>query len=260
MSYRKLAFLFVTVIILAGCGGVRQDTSVKADETQTPAVKPQTFEIKNSEQMLVIFTAPPAVVKNLAPAPLAPSPYNLMIVYVSRTPTDKGFTQDMTLGVLTAYKGKMYMYPVYRVVDNKEASELGRMITGSPTRIAQISLEKEGKTVTASVEREGKILFKATMALSDPGEPIDSSPVVNLRMVPGKQKDAPPELKQLTIGRIDAIKVHELIDGEPRMEFDQSLTDNFPRVSVGAIYRGIYRKADYRVTNLGVLYDYLKAN
>ena len=260
MPYRKLAFLFITLIIIAGCSGIRQDTNVKADEPRTPVAIAQFFDIKNSEQMLVIFTAPPAVVKNLAPAPLVVSPYNLMVVYVSRTPTEKGFTQDMTLGVITGYKGKMYMYPVYRVVDNKEASELGRMITGSPTRIARITLEKKDKTVTASVEREGKILFKATMALGESGEPIDSSPVVSLKMVPGAQKDAPPELKQLTIGKIDAIKVHELIDGEPTMEFDQSLTDHFPRVSVGAIYRGLYRKADYRVTNLGVLYDYLKAN
>ena len=136
MSYRKLALLFVTVFILAGCSGIRQGTNVKADEPRTPAATAQFFEIKNSEQMLVIFTAPPAVVKNLVPAPLVASPYNLMVVYVSRTPTEKGFTQDMTLGVVTVYQGKMYMYPVYRVVDNKAASEMGRMITGSPTRIA----------------------------------------------------------------------------------------------------------------------------
>ncbi|MEE9913073.1 MAG: acetoacetate decarboxylase family protein [Deltaproteobacteria bacterium] len=260
MTCRNLLFLFITLILIAGCGGVRQDTKVKADETRTPAATAQFFEIKNSEQMLVIFTAPPAVVKNLAPAPLVASPYNLMVVYVSRTPTDKGFTQDMTLGVITGYKGRMYLYPVYRVVDNKEASEIGRMITGSPTRIARISLEKKDKTVTAAVEREGKFLFKATMALGEPGEPIDSSPVVNLKMVPGAQKDAPPELKQLVIGKIDPVKVHELIDGEVIMEFDQSLTDHFPKVSVTQIYRSVYRRADYRLTDMGVLYDYLKAD
>ena len=257
MLYRKVALLFVILILVAGCSGIRQGSAVKADEPQIPAAKPQTFEIKNSEQMLVIFTAPPAVVKNLAPAPLAVSPYNLMVVYVSRTPVDNGFTQDMSLGVITVYKGKMYMYPVYRVVDNKAVSEMGRMITGSPTRIARITLEKKDKTATAAVEREGKILFKATMALGEPGEPIDSSPVVNLKMVPGAQKDAPPELKQLVIGKIDPVKVHELIDGQVIMEFDQSLTDHFPKVSVKQIYRSVYRRADYTLTDMGVLYDYL---
>ena len=260
MLYRKVALLFVILILIAGCGGVRQGSAVKTDEPQTPAAKPQTYEIKNSEQMLVIFTAPPAVVKNLAPAPLVASPYNLMVVYVSRTPVDNGFTHDMSLGVITMYKGKMYMYPVYRVVDNKATSELGRMITGSPTRIARITLEKKDKTITAAVEREGKILFKATMALGEPGEPIDSSPVVNLKMVPGAQKDAPPELKQLVIGKIEPVTVHELIDGQSIMEFDQSLTDNFPKVSVKQVYRSVYRRADYKLTDLGVLYDYLKAN
>jgi len=255
-----VALLFVILILIAGCGGIRQGSAVKADEPQAPAAKPQTFEIKNSEQMLVIFTAPPAAIKNLAPAPLVASPYNLMVVYVSRTPVDNGFTQDMSLGLITVYKGKMYMYPVYRVVDNKTVSEMGRMITGSPTRIARITLEKNDKTVTAAVEREGKILFKASMVLGEPGEPIDSSPVVNLKMVPGAQKDAPPELKQLVIGKIDPVKVHELIDGQVIMEFDQSLTDNFPKVSVKQIYRSVYRRADYTLTDMGVLYDYPKAN
>jgi acetoacetate decarboxylase len=257
MSYKKLAFLFVTLIILAGCSSVRQGSAVKADEPQAPAAKPQTFEITNSEQMLVIFTAPPATLKNLAPAPLVVSPYNLMVVYVSRAPVDNGFTQDMTLGVVTVYKGKMYLYPVYRVVDNQAASEVGRTITGSPIKIARITLEKRNKNLTASVYREGKTLFKADMVLGDPGDPLDTSPIVRLKMFPGTHKDAPPQLKQLIAGRIDPVVIHELIDGEPTMEFDQSLTDDFPKVSVTQIYRSVYRRADYKLTDLGVLYDYL---
>ena len=189
MSYRKLAFLFITVITLAGCSGIRS------------------FDIKNSEQMLVIFVADRETVKNLAPEPLVVNHYNLMVVYVSRTPMGNGYSQDMSLGILTLYNGKMYLYPVYHVVDNKEMSELGRMITGSPTKIARITLEKRDKTVMASVEREGKILFKATMMLGEPGKPLDSSPIINLKTIQ-TQKDATPELKQLIIGKIEPVKVH----------------------------------------------------
>jgi acetoacetate decarboxylase len=260
MTYRNLVFLFITLIMITGCSGMRQGPAVKTDQPLTPTAKPQSFDIRNSEQLLVIFVADRETVKNLAPAPLVASPYNIMVVYVSRTPVDNGYTQDMTLGVVTVFKGKMYLYPVYRVVDNKAASEVGRMITGSPTRIGRITLEKKDKNLTASVERDGKIMFKAAMVLGEPGEPLDSSPMVNLKMVPAAQKDAPPELKQLIIGRIDPVKVHELIDGEAVMEFDQSLTDNFPKVSVKQIYRSVYRRADYTLTDLGVLYDYLKAN
>ncbi len=260
MSYRNLAFLFVAVIILSGCGGVRQGSAVKSGEPQTPAARPQTIEIKNNEQLLVIFTVPPATVKNLVPAPLVASPYNLMVVFVSRTPANDGFTQDMTLGVIAVYKGKMYMYRVYRVVDNQAASEIERIITGSPTRIARITFEKKDKSVRASVERAGKILFRANMVLGEPGEPLDSSPVVNLKMVPRAQKDAVPQIRQLVTLKIEPVKTHELIDGKPVMEFDQSLTDDFPKVSVTQIYRSIYRRADYTLTDMGVLYDYLKGN
>lgn len=258
MSYRNLAFLFVAVIILSGCGGVRQNSAVKADEPQAPTAQQQIIEIKNSEQMLVIFTAPPAALKNLVPAPLAVSPYNLMVVYVSRTPADNGFAQDMTLGVIAVYKRKMYMYPVYRVVDNQTASEMGRLSVGSPYKIARITLLKKDKNVTASVEREGKMLFKASMVLGEPGEPLDSSPSVLLKVVPSSKEGAPPEVKQLVTGKIEPVRVHELIDGKPVMEFDQSLTDNFPRISVMQVYRSIYRRADYVLKDMNVLYDYLK--
>ena len=260
MFNKKIIFCLIAFTIFTGCSSVRQGSAVKADGPQATAAKPQTFEIKNSEQMLVVFTAPPAALKNLAPAPLVVSPYNLMVVYVSRAPMDNGFTQDMTLGVVTVYKGKMYLYPVYRVVDNQAASEVGRTMTGQATKIARITLERKNKNLTASVYREGKALFKADMVLGDPGEPLDTSPIVRLKMFPGTHKDAPPQLKQLIAGRIDPVVIHELIDGEPTMEFDQSLTDDFPKVSVMQIYRSVYRRADYKLTDLGVLYDYLKAD
>jgi acetoacetate decarboxylase len=265
MVYRKLVFLLVIFTILAGCS-IRHGGTLTASEPQTPvpantAVSgPASFDVKNSESMLIIFVTPPQILKDMVPAPLAPSPYNIMYVAVSRGPIDTGYYHTMELGVLVTFKGKMFTYPVYSVVDNKPMSDRGRMITGSPTRIGQITLEKKDKILTASVQREGKILFKAKMELGEPGEPLDSSPIVSMRIVPAAQKDAPPEVKQLISAKIENMKVHELIDGEAAMEFDQSLTDGFPKVSVQQVFRGVYRKADFTITSTGVLHDYLKAN
>jgi acetoacetate decarboxylase len=267
MSHRKLLFLLITLIILAGCS-IRQGGTETANEprsaapvsTATPA--PASFDVKNAETMLIIFVTPPGIAKNLVPAPLAPSPYNIMYVVVSRSavPNDTGYYHTMELGVLAVFKGKMYTYPVYSVVDNKPMSEMGRMITGSPTRIGQITLEKKDKNLNASVEREGKILFKAMMVLGEPGDPLDSSPIVALKTIPAATKDGPPEVKQLISAKIENMKVHELIDGEATMEFDQLLTDGLPKVSVQQVYRAVYRKSDFTITSIGILHDYLQTD
>jgi acetoacetate decarboxylase len=264
MSYRKLVFLFITLIILSGAIGHSDAWAANEQEAAQPANAavsgPKSFDVQNSETMLIIFTTPPGIVKDMVPAPLVPSPYNIMYVAVSRGPMDTGHYHTMELGVLVTFKGKMFTYPVYSVVDNKPMSDRGRTITGSPTRIGQITLEKKDQNLTASVQREGKLLFKATMVLGEPGEPLDNSPIVSLKIVPAAQKDAPPEVKQLISAKFENVKVHELIDGETTMEFDQSLTDGFPKVSVQAVYRGVYRKADFTITGTGILHDYLKSN
>lgn len=218
------------------------------------------FTVKNSEGLVIIFIASPGITKNLVPAPLVPNQYNIMYVSVARAliPNDNTPYHTMDLGVLTEFKGKLYSHPIYSVVDNQHASERGRMISGSPTKIGRIILEKKDKNIKASVEREGKTLFQVSMVLGEPGNPLDSPAVVFLKTVPSAQKDGSPELKQLISARGENVKVHELIDGEATMEFDQSLTDNFPRISVQQVYWAVYQKSDATAISTGILHDYLK--
>jgi len=265
MLYKKLAFIIVTIVILAGCStlqGILPTASEQKVEPKatTEASAPQSVDLKNIESLIVVFITPPEIVRKLVPAPLVPTPYNIMYVAVSRSPMGDGFTNSMEMGVSVIHKGKMFNYPVYTVVDNKEASEVGKMITGTPTRIGQITLERKDKNVTAAIVREGKVIFKTNVALGEPGEPLDSMPVINMKVIPGATKDAPPAVKQLTSGKFEKVKVHELMDGEATMDFDQSLTDGFPKVSVQQVYRAVYRKADMTITDAGVLHDYLKAD
>lgn len=264
MLYKKLAIVFITLtvfMVVAGLSDARAaNEGAAAQPTKIAAANPASFDVKNIESMLIIFVTPPGILKDMVPAPLTPSPYNVMYVVVSRGPMETGYYHNMELGVLVTFKGQIFTYPVYAVVDNKQMSEGGRATTGSPTRIGQITLEKKDQNLSASVEREGKTLFKATMVLGEPGEPLDNSPMIGLKIVPATQKDAPPEVKQLISGKFENVKVHELIDGEATMEFDQSLTDGFPKISVQQVFRAIYRKADFTITSTGILHDYLKAN
>jgi acetoacetate decarboxylase len=133
------------------------------------------------------------------------------------------------------------------------------MITGAPTKIGEITLDKKAQSIKATAARNGKVLFQATMTLGEEGEPLDNAPVVNLKVIPGEKKDA-PLLRQLIGGKIENIKVHELIDGECKFEFASSPADGFPEVPVQQIFRSFYRKADFTLTGAGVLYDYLKKN
>jgi len=259
MLYRKLVVFMSVLFILSGCG-IRQLVHQGAGEQTAPAPSAQSVAINNSEAMIVVFIVKPEVVKALVPAPLAPMPYNIMYVAVSRTPLNIGFVQGMELGVAVMYKGKMFNYPVYGVVDHEGFSELGRLTTGSPTRMGQITLEKKDQKVLASVVRNGKTLLKATMVLVEPGEALDSMPVVNLKMIPADTKGAEAAVKQLVTRKLETVKVHEMIDGEATVEFDQSMSDGFPKLQVQQVYRSVYRKADYTATETGVLYDYLKTH
>ncbi len=273
MMYKKLVVLFMAITLIAGCGILRQGI-LTAEKPQTPEPAkaasapdaampaPQSVDIKNSESMFIVFITPPETVKNLAPAPLVPSPYNIMYVAVSRRPASDpaGYDHSMEMGVLVVFKGKMYAHPVYSVVDNKAMSEGMRAITGSPARMGKIHLDQKGNHLVASVEREGKILFKADMVLGEPGEPLDNTPGVILKIVPAAQNNAQPAEKKLISGKIENMKVHSLIDGEVAMEFDQSMTDGFPKVKVQQIFRSVFRKADFTMTSAGVVHDYLKAD
>jgi len=259
MFYKKMAVLAVVVFLIAGCG-LRQFVHQTSDEQKAVSSSVPSVQIKDAEHMIIVFITAPENIKALVPAPLVPNPYNIMYITVSRTPRSSGFVYGMELGAAVIYKGKMLNYPVYNVVDNEWLSEQGRRLTGAPIRMGQITLEKKDQKLVASVVREGKTLFKATMMLGEPGDPLEAMPVVNLKTLKGDQKDAPVTVKQLVTMKIDTVKLHELIDGEATLEFDQSLNDGFPKVEVQQVYRSVYRKADYAATDTGVLYDYLNVN
>lgn len=263
MLFRKNIFILVVVVMLLGaCGHIGSKTA-KEEKTAPPvsmaAPLPQSLDIKNTESLVIVFVVSPDKVKGLVPEPLILSPYNIMYVAVSRTPMEAGFVHSMELGISVTFKGIVYNYPVYRLVDNQKSSELGRIITGAPTPMGDISFTKNGKTLTASAARNGKVLFKATMTLGEEGDALDNAPGVNLKMIAGEENGA-PLLKQLVGGKMEKVLVHEFLDGECQYEFAASGVEGLPQVPVRQVFRSIYRKADFTLTSAGVLYDYLKAN
>ena len=105
----------------------------------------QSYELKGSWIMTIVFRTTPEILRELVPKPLIPNPAGFMFLMISRFP---GKGNEMALGVPAAFKSRSVNYCLYAVADSDDAVITGREVWGFPKKMGRVALE----------ERDGKVI------------------------------------------------------------------------------------------------------
>jgi len=225
-----------------------------------PLFGPPPYEYRDSWTTLIIFKTTLEALKDLIPKPLVPNPENLMVFINSRF-FASGFGQynEMILGALVGFEGKLGIYCVYLMLDHDSPIAAGREIWGFPKKLGQIKMEEKDGLVISTVERAGITLIRAAVELSQLAKPEPILPFFNFKLIPSVKKDSPPDVMQLTSTTLENREVHRAYTGRATLEFGISPADPFQAIPIKEIMGGRYVNWDFTLTYGEVIHDYLKA-
>ncbi len=207
------------------------------------------FHYVDAKWFLALFNPPEDAVQDLLPAPLRPSQMPLVALMFGENPC-KEMGTFMETGLLVqcifdnpeTKEEEVGVYFAYNYVDTGVAQVLGREIWGYPRKLADISLEWKGDTITGSVKRDDTTLWKATCKMEDEGEWIDSGPNINAKVIPsvtGKGFD----LAVLTAAYLE-YNTKNGRSGEVEFEFQSGPRDNLDPVKIETPMIGLYFDCD----------------
>ena len=136
----------------------------------------------------------------------------------------------------------------------------GREVWGWPKKDATISfIEKEGK-ITASLERLGFPIISVNAKLLKKMETVPSTPNMpwyNLKIIPSVEKDALPEVLQLTSTMNTSSKIKELYNCKAELEFQTTPFDNLGEIEILGITDVTFQVNDFVMDFGKIIYDYL---
>ena len=206
----------------------------------------------DAKVFLALFTPTEDSIRALLPEPLRPSQMPLAGLLIAEQPCKEAGT-FMEAGLLVqclfdnpkTKEEEVGVYFVYDFVDTDIAQAAGREIWGYPRKIANISLDWKGDTLTGTAVRDGVTLLKATCTLDDDGEWIDSGPNINVKMIP-KISGKGYELADLTASYL-TYDIKNGRSGEVEIEFNNGPQDDFSKVEIESNFIGLYFDCDITV-------------
>ncbi len=231
----------------------------------SPFYSPPPIQFRDNRILTIVLRTSPEILKKIVPKPLVPNPLNLMFVYVSRLNIEISGAErypylEIGIGVPATFSKTMGNYAVYLYLDKALPIVGGREVWGWPKKDGAISfIEKDGK-VSASLERLGFPLISVNASLAKKIEPIPDRPVMpwyNLKIIPSVEKDAPPEVFQLTSTVNTDLKIKEYYDCEAELEFKSSPFDNLEEIEILEITDANFQISDFVMDFGKIIYDYL---
>ncbi len=195
-----------------------------------------------------VFQTKPETVARLLPPPLEPGDMPNGLVFVAEYPDTNlgpGY-RESALFLNCKYRGEAGTYCLAMPIDSEEVRcTNGRDIFGFPKKLAQISLERTGSTVRASVERRGvrfldlEVDLMGTMPALPPSGPnflFKALPRIDL--TPGF--DGPVLLcKQKTDVDLKSLEV-----GMAKLRFHESPHDPWAELELVNVVMGFYLVSD----------------
>lgn len=232
-------------------------------------VQGQPVTYKGSETLSITFQTSPEVIKRLVPEPLLAYAGNIIIISVAFHNIESVFINqqnmpgyryhEMYLTIPVMFNGKPGGFMPILYLDKVDPIIAGREIWGFPKYYSEIDFQKNEKTVSSRISKDGKLLIEMELELGKMTNTIvESDPLMYvLKYIPSAEQ-----------GSVDVKKLVSLYSSQFSYSKYQDaigkLTiNNIPDASIGEIPVVSILNASYSVSNfiLGfgkVEYDYLK--
>ena len=212
---------------------------------------------------MVVFNTDPAVISDLVPKPMEANPDGFAISSINRyNCTGFGRSIEAFLIIPVTFQGEAGLYIPYALLNNDRPFAAGREIWGFEKKMGRLELEEKDGIVYGSAERGGSVLLKASVERSEIGtlEDVAGSGVYFcVKVIPSVEKDAPPEVAQLTRTDLtESIKYHNIEKGPAALEFPVSPASFLHTVPILAILGGFYVTWECILDYGTVVHDYLK--
>lgn len=257
--------LLVAILMMAAAWPVCSATTGEGAFSipiMAPLYGPPPIEFLDSWGITVKFRTTPEAVAALVPKPLVPNPDNIVYLTIQNLfAKEVGSYGELAVFVPATFEGKPIDFCVYDLASSEADNSSGREIWGFPQKEGTIKLEEKNGVVTGKVERGGIVLIRTSMALGRVQKPETEKrlPIVNLKLIPSVEKDAPPDVKRLTITTLQDVAIHRMYSGDTVLEFGASPVDPFQKIPIKEVISGNYKEMDFTIGYGKVLYDYLKA-
>lgn len=133
---------------------------------------PYVVEFTDAEVLRVVFRTDPAFVAEVLPRPLRPAAEPLAQAFVARYPhTNFGVAyNEGAVFLLASHRGEPGMYCLTAQVDDDVAMTTGREQYGLRKKMAEITLDRDGDTVTGRVARKGAEILSLEAQLTEPAD------------------------------------------------------------------------------------------
>jgi len=220
------------------------------------------FDYRDAWSMTIPFRSDPRAIAQWIPKPLVPDPQGMMFVTISRFFTSGfGHYNEMLLGAIAKYRGRVVNHCLYLVLDNDIAIAAGREIWGFPKKLGRVSLGDRDGVIAGEVERGGLTVVRAAMEVGPlvPASALGgSAEYTNLKLVPPVQEGAAPAVMQLTSTTLSNLSLKAVYRGRATLSFAESPADRFSLIPVREVLDAYYYNADFSLGHGDVLHDYLR--
>ncbi len=223
------------------------------------------FRFVNREYFIIIYESDPDAIRHAVPAPLEPTPENLVYYEFIRMPDSSGFGDYTESGVVIpcTWKGEPCNFTAQMYLDDDPPIVAGREIWGFPKKYGHPKLEIASDTLTGTLTYSGQTVAMGTMAYKhevfarDPKKTVAalSKMQVNLKLIP--DVDGKPAIAQLVAYNLTEIKVKGSWSGAARLHLIPHVNAPVADLPVRKIVSGRHFVADLTLPYGRVLHDYL---
>lgn len=218
------------------------------------------YHYVDARLFLALFNPPEDAIRDLLPAPLRPSQMPLAGIMIGEMPCKETGT-FMEAGLLVqcefdnpeTKEPEVAVYFAYNYVNTDVAMASGREIWGYPRKLAKISLDWKGDTITGKVVRDKTTIFKASCTMEDEGEWLDSGPNINAKVIPSPSGEG-FDLAVLTAAYLE-YTVKDGRSGEVKIKIQSGPRDDMSPVKIDTPMIGMYFDTDILVPPAKIIAD-----
>jgi acetoacetate decarboxylase len=258
-SFLMTVLLMSTALALSGHGRDFEGTFLS--RTAPPYGAPP-YRYEGSRLVTVTFETSAEILRALVPKPLTVDKANVMSVtvglqkIVEPRPTDY-YEAYLSIPVLHGATRGTYLPILY--LDKAMQIIGGREIWGFSKVDAEVHFEEADGKIHACVSQDGAALIDVVMTLGPQLPTPENSPrqpVFNMKLIPSVEKDAPPDVMQLTSMTPRNATVTKLCGGAATLALGSTASSPLGKIPVRKITRCVYTESGFILDYGKVVHDY----